>query len=165
MGLADIASGLEVTAEQQERGVATTDATETPLAERLAPFAERLPCSATAAATLVEAYADGASVGRAAAVAELPKTTAAKALYLLGEPIEPVSPTARRVLEDWLAGDLSRTEAKRLAGVGDRAFALGTYVATHEPIAAAEAAVADELSVSSPADPLSDTRSDLGDLV
>ncbi|MFQ3318993.1 MAG: hypothetical protein ACI8UR_001871 [Natronomonas sp.] len=163
MGLADLAEGLEVTTEQRERGIATTDDTETPLAARLAPLADALPCSPDAAASLVEAYAEGASVGRAAAVAELPETTAAKTLYLLGEPVDPLTPTAKRVLEDWLAGEISRTEARTLAGVGDEEFALGAYIATHEPIAAAESAVADALSLERPADPLADARSNVDD--
>ncbi|MCQ4334295.1 hypothetical protein KM295_12555 [Natronomonas sp. F2-12] len=165
MGLAEIAAGLEVTAEQRDRGVAASDGTDTPIAERLEPFEERLPCSSAAAAALVEAYLEGASVGRAAAVAEVPETTAAKTLYLLGEPIDPLTPTAKRVLEDWLAGDLARTEAKRLVGVGDAEFALGAYVATHEPIEGAEAALAEATSVPMGADPLADARSGLGDLI
>ena len=160
MGLSDIAAGLEVTAEQRDRGVATSDETGATLAERLAPFEGELPCPPAAAARLVEAYAGGASVGRAAAVADLPETTAAKALYLLGEPIDPLTPTAERLLEDWLAGELSRTEARRLAGLGDAEFALGAYVATHEPIDGAESAVADALAPTRGADPLADAVGD-----
>jgi hypothetical protein len=165
MGLSDIAAGLEVTAEQRDRGVATADGTGASLAERLAPFAEELPCDAAAAAAVVRAYAEGASIGRAAAVAELPETTAAKALYLLGEPVDPLPPTARRVVDDWLAGEVSRTDAMTLANVGESEFALGVYVATHEPISGAESVVADALAVETDADPLSDARSDVGDLV
>ena len=165
MGLSEIAAGLEVTAEQRDRGVATADETGATLAERLAPFAGELPCEPTAAAAVVEAYAEGASVGRAAAVAELPETTAAKALYLLGEPVDPLPPTARQVVDDWLAGDISRTDARTLAGVGESEFALGIYVATHEPIPEAESVVADALAVEADADPLFDARSDVSDLV
>lgn len=165
MGLSDIAAGLEVTAEQRDRGVATADGTAASLAERLAPFADELPCGPESAAAVVEAYAEGASVGRAAAVADLPTTTAAKALYLLGEPVDPLAPTARRVVDDWLAGELPRTEAMTLAGVGEREFALGVYVATHEPIGEAESVVADALAIEDDADPLVDTRSSLEDLV
>lgn len=164
MGLSDIAAGLEVTAEQRDRGVATADGTDASLAERLTPFADDLPCGPEAAAAVVEAYAEGASVGRAAAVAELPRTTAAKALYLLGEPVDPLTPTARRVVEDWLAGEISRTEAKTLAGVGDDEFALGVYVATHDPIEGAESVVADALAVETRPDPLDDARSDVNEL-
>jgi len=165
MGLSEIAAGLEVTAEQRARGVATADETGASLPDRLAPFAEALPCPPDAAAALVEAYAEGESVGRAAAVAEVPRTTAAKTLYRLGEPIDPLTPTARRVLEDYLAGEISRSDARTLANVGDREFALGVYVATHEPIPGAEAAVADALAVAVDADPLADARSSLDDLV
>ena len=165
MALSDIAAGVEVTAEQRDRGVATADKTGASLAERLAPFEAELPCGAGAAATLVEAYAEGASVGRAAAVAELPETTAAKALYLLGEPVDPLTPTARRVVDDWLDGAIPRSEAETLANVGRREFALGAYVATHEPLDGAESVVADALSVGTDADPLSDARSSVDDLL
>lgn len=163
MALSDIAAGLEVTTEQHERGVATSDETSATLVERLARFDDALPCPADAAATLVDTYAGGASVGRAAAVAEVPKTTAAKTLHLLGEPVDPLTPSAKRVLEDWLAGEISRTEARRLIGVGDEEFALGAYVATHEPIADAESAVADALSPARDVDPLSDALGDADD--
>jgi hypothetical protein len=163
MGLSDIAEGLEVTTEQRDPGVASSDRTGASLAERLEPFVEELPCSSAAAAALVDAYAEGASVARAAAVAELPETTAAKTLYLLGEPVDPLTPTARQVVDDWLAGELSRTEARTLANVGESEFTLGVYVATHEPIAAAEAIVADVLAVESLSDPLTDARSGVDD--
>ncbi|MEF8913945.1 DUF7858 family protein [Natronomonas sp.] len=163
MGLSDIAAGLEVTAEQRDHGVAAVDETGTPLTERLAEFASELPCSAEAAAALVEAYAEGASIDRAAAVAAMPPTTAAKTLYLLGEPVDPLSPTAKRVLDDWLAGELSRTDARRLMSVDDSEFALGAYIATHEPIEAAEPAVTDALSVEATGDPLSEARSGVDD--
>lgn len=163
MGLSDIAEGVVVTTEQERRGVPTTDDTDAPLGARLEPFADRLPCSATTAATLVEAYADGASIGRAAAVAEMPETAAAKTLYLLGEPIDPLTPTAKRALEDWLAGELSRTDALALAGVGPDEFALCAYVVTHDPIEGAETVVADALTADWSSDPLSDARSDAGE--
>jgi len=164
MALSEIADGLEVTTEQRNRGVATADETEASLEARLAPFEERLPCSAGCAATLVETYTEGAHIGRAAAVAELPKTTAAKALYLLGEPIDPLTPDAKLIVEDWLAGELSRTEARTLTGLGDREFALGVYVATHDPIEGAESAIAGAVSFDDE-DPLADARSGLGDLI
>jgi hypothetical protein len=162
--LSEIAAGLEVTTEQHEQGIASGNDTGATLGERLVRFEARLPCPAPVAATLVEAYTEGASIDRAAAVAEIPPTTAAKVLFLLGEPIDPLPPTATRVLDDWLAGAISRAEAKTLAGVGDAEFALGTYVATHEPIDGAESVVADAISVTG-ADPLSDARSGLDDLI
>lgn len=165
MGLSEIAAGIEVTAEQREHGVAAADETETSLAERLAPFDERLPCSPEVAATLFEAYVGGASIGRAAAVARVPETTAAKTLYRLGEPIDPLTPTASRVLDDWLAGELSRTEAKTLSGLGETEFALGAYIETHDPIDGAKTVLAETASVPNTEDPLSDARSDLGDLM
>jgi hypothetical protein len=164
MGLSEIAAGLEVTAEQRDRGVATADETGASLGERLAPVAEALPCDPAAAAAVVEAYAERASVGRAAAVGEVPKTTAAKTLYLLGEPVDPSTPTARRVVEEFLEGELGRTDAMTLGNVGAREFALGVFVTTHDPIPQAESAVADALSVEHDADPLGDARSGLEDL-
>ena len=165
MGLSEIAAGIEVTNEQRDRGVATVDETAGSLPERLAPFAASLPCDPAAAAAVLEAYAEGADVGRAAAVAEVPPTTAAKALYLLGEPVDPLTPTARGVIEEFLDGEIGRTEARTLANVGNSEFALGVYVATHEPIAEAESVVADALSVDGRGDPLDDARSSLDDLL
>lgn len=163
MGLDEIAAGVRVTDEQRERGVATADETEAPLSDRLEPYAGDLPCSADDAAGLVRAYGEGASVERAAAVAELPESTAARTLYLLGEPVDPLTPTARRVLEDWLDGEIPRTEARTLAGVGPKEFALGAYVATHDPLEGTESVVADALAVESGGDPLSDARSGVDD--
>ena len=163
MGLSEIADGLEVTTEQRDRGVATTDGTAASLSEQLAPFADDLPCSADDAAAVIEAYGEGASVGRAAAIASMPKTAAAKTLHLLGEPVDPLTPTARLVLDDWLDGALSRSEALTLAGVGEAEFMLGAYVATHDPIEDARVIVADALSLGEPTDPLVDARSDVDD--
>lgn len=163
MGLSELAAGVEVTTEQRDRGVAAADETETPLSERLAPFADELPSTPDTAATLVEAYAEGASIERAGAVAECPPTTAAKTLYLLGEPVDPLTPTGKRVLDDWLAGEISRTDARTLIDVGENEFALGAYVETHDPIAGAEAIVADALTTTHDADPLAETRSGVDD--
>lgn len=141
MGLPEIAAGLEVTAEQDERGVTTVDATEASLAERLNPFADSLPCSPSEAATVLERYVGGGSVGAAGRAAGLPPTTAAKTLHLLGESVSPVSPEQRAVIDDWLTGHLSRTEALELTRLGEREFALAVYVRTHEPLEDAAAAV------------------------
>jgi hypothetical protein len=142
MGLADIAAGVAVTTEQRDRGVATVDETAAALADRLVEYDDALPCSPTAAATVVDAYAAGRSVGDAARVAEMAPMTAAKTLHLLGEAVQPVGPVGRDVIGDWLAGRLSRSEATTLAGVTDREFALAVYVLTHEPIPGAREAVA-----------------------
>jgi hypothetical protein len=137
MGLSEIAAGIEVTERQEDRGVATVDGTDRTLAERLAPFEDELPCSATAAATVLERYAEGGSVGDAGRAAGIAPTTAAKALHLLGESVSPVGPMGREIIGDWIAGRLSRSEALELARVGEDAFALAVYVETHEPIEAA----------------------------
>lgn len=141
MGLSEIAAGLEVTAEQRDRGVASVDATDAGLAERLAPYAEDLPCSAAEAATVVERYAAGADVGTAARAAGLPPVTGAKALHLLGEPVTPLGPAGRAVVRDWLSAECSRAEALALAGASTTEFALAAFVETHEPVPGARDAL------------------------
>jgi len=155
MGLSELAAGLEVTEHQEARGVATVDTTDADLAERLAPFAGDLPCAPDEAATVLERYAKGGSVGAAAHAAEVAPVTAAKTLHLLGESVSPLTPTGRDVVRDWIVGDLSRSEALELTRVGETEFALATYVETHDPIEEACAAVegvlaADRLSKESP---------------
>lgn len=160
--LSDIAAGLEVTTEQRERGVATVDDTDRSLADRLADVGD-LPCTPEAAATLVESYAGGASVGESAREAAVAPTTAAKTLHLLGEDVNPLAPTARRVVRDWLDGELSRADALGLAGGDEAAFALAVYVETHDPLPGARDALAGALAVD-PGDPLAETRSGVDDL-
>jgi hypothetical protein len=164
VSLDDIAAGLSVTTRQTERGVAVRDETDAPLAERLAGFADDLPCTPEATATVVERYAAGASVGDAARTAGVAPVTAAKALHLLGEDVSPLAPTGREVVRDWLDARLSRSEAKELTRADDDEFALAVYVETHEPIPGAEEALAGALRVDR-GDPLADARSDLGDLL
>ena len=147
MGLDDLAAGLEVTHEQRERGVAAVDRTDGSLAARLAPHEDDLPCSAPAAATLVEEYAAGTSVGTAARAAGVPPMTGAKTLHLLGEAVSPVGPLGREVVRDWIAGDLARAEAEELARLSPAAFALAAYVETHDPLPEARAAVEGVLTV------------------
>jgi len=165
MGLSDIAAGLEVTTEQRDRGVATADRTERSLVERLDTVDDELPCSPDSAATVVERYAGGGSIGAAARAAGVAPMTAAKTLHLLGESVSPVGPTGRTVVEDYLAGELPRTEARQLARVSETEFALAVYVETHDPLPAAVDAVADALSVEGDADPLADARSKTTDLL
>jgi hypothetical protein len=157
--LSEIAAGLEVTAEQDERGVAAVDDTDAPLAERLGAFADRLPCTPEAAATLATEYAAGASVGAAAREAGVAPVTGAKALHRLGEPVQPLGPTGREVVRDWLDARLPRTEAVELAGGDEVEFALAVYVETHDPIPGAREAVDGALAVET-GDPLAETRSD-----
>ena len=141
MGLGEIAAGLEVTTSQQERSVTVVDETDTTIAEQLSPFAESLPCPPETAATVLERYADGASVGEAGRAAGVAPITAAKTLHLLGEPVSPVGPTGREIVRDWIDGRLSRSDALELAGVSETEFALAAYVETHDPITAAGRAV------------------------
>lgn len=147
MGLADIAAGLTVTERQRERGVATVDDTRATLADRLAEFEAELPCDADTAAEMVDAYAGGASVGGAAAVAETVPVTAAKTLHLLGTPgLTPLSPLGREILEDYLSGGLTRSDAISLSGASAAEFALAAYVATHDPVPGAREAVDEALA-------------------
>ncbi len=164
MALSEIAAGIEVTAEQRDRGVTAVDDTGGDLADRLAPVEDDLPCDAAAAARLVDTYAAGASVGEAARVAGLAPVTGAKTLHLLGEPVDPLSPTARAVVGDWLDARIGRTEALAVTGLDRREFMLGVFVATREPLPAGREAVAGALDVER-ADPLADARSGVDDLL
>jgi len=164
MGLSDIAAGIEVTDEQCERGVAAVDDTASSLAARLEPFESELPCSAEAAANVVDAYAGGQAVDACGHVADIPPVTAAKTLHLLGEQVSPLGPRRRELVRDWLAGELSRSDALALTGVGERTFALAAYVESHEPLSAARDAVEGALDTQS-ADPLDEARSDVGELL
>jgi len=142
MGLADIAAGLSTTIEQDERGVASVDATGRDLAARLEAFADDLPCEPAAAAAVAEAYVGGAAVDAAGRAADVAPVTAAKTLHRLGfEGLSPVTATGERVLEDYLSGRVSRADARGLVGVTDAEFALATYLATHDPIDGARGVV------------------------
>lgn len=141
MGLADIAAGIEVVEEQRDSGVAAVDLTGDDLQARLAAIEAELPCSADAAATLVEAYAAGNSVGDSARAAGLAPMDGAKTLHLFGEQVSPLGPTGRDVVADYLAGELSRSDARTLTGVGEVEFALATFVGAHDPIPEAREAV------------------------
>jgi hypothetical protein len=166
MGLSDIAEGLEVTDQQDERGVATVDTTEASLSERLDPFAEALPCSAVEAATVLEQYSRGKSVGDAGLSAGLAPITAAKTLHLLGESVSPLSPMGSDIVQDWIDGRLSRTEALELTQVGEEEFGLAVYVETHEPIEGACAAIEGVLAARRTDErrPLAETMSDATEL-
>lgn len=135
MTLSDIAAGVEVTTEQDERDVAVVDDAATDLvgALRDAGAAAALPCTPEAAATVVERHGRGEAVETAAREAGVAPTTAAKVLHRCGVAgVTPLSPTAREVVRDWLAGELSRTEALALTGASEAEFALGAYVESHE---------------------------------
>lgn len=170
MSLSDIAAGIEVTHEQRERGVATVDDTEVALSDRLASHESALPCSATAAATVLSAYADGQSVGTAGHEAGVPPVTAAKTLHLLGVAgMTPLSPTARAVCRDWVSGRLSHAEARELTGATETEFALAAFIETHDPLEGVESIV-DRVLADEPGgmvdkrDHLGETMSDVGEL-
>jgi hypothetical protein len=162
--LSEIAAGLEVTTEQRDRGVVVADGTDAPLAERLRAYADDLPCTPAAAATLVEAYAAGGSVGAAAREAGVAPMTGAKVLHLLGESVHPLAPTARAVVRDWLDAELSRSEARTIVDADEAEFALAVYVETHEPLPGAREALAGAQAIER-GDPLADARSDVDDLL
>ena len=164
MGLSEIAAGVEVTTEQQDTGVATVDDTDADLAARLSEYAEALPCEPESAATVIEAYAAGRSIGSAARIADVPPVTAAKTLHRLGESVNPLAPAARRVVRDWLDARVSRAEALELTDASEAAFALAVYAETHDPIPGAREALAGALDVER-SDPLEDARSDVDDLL
>lgn len=159
MTLSELAAGLEVTTEQEERGVAVVDETDASLVERLAPFADDLPCTPAAAATLVEHYTTGTSLGAAAREAGIAPVTGAKTLHLLGEEVSPLGPTARDVVRDWLDARISRADALELTRADEAEFALAVFVETHEPLPEARAALEGVLAVEQ-RDPLADARSD-----
>lgn len=141
MGLSEIAAGIEVTDRQEDRGVATVDETDATVADRLEPVAEDIPCSPSAAATVLERYSEGASVGSAGRAAGIAPTTAAKTLHLLGESVSPLGPMGRDIVADYLAGRLSRSEALELVRVGEDSFALAVYIETHDPLEEAATAI------------------------
>ena len=167
MGLSEIADGIEVTERQDERGVATVDTTDASLSERLEPFAEELPSSAATAATVLEQYSRGKSVGEAGRAGGVPPITAAKTLDLLGESVSPLSPMGADIVQDWIEGHLSRTEALELTQLGEEEFALAVYVETHDPIEDACAAIEGVLAArqTDQRRPLAETMSDTTDLL
>jgi len=135
MTLSDIAAGIEVTARQEERGVASVNDTDGDLASRLTPHADALPCTPEATAVVLDHHARGERVGESAREAGVAAMTAAKALHRCGvQGVSPLAPTARRVVRDWLSGDISRADALELTGGDEAAFALASYVESHEPV-------------------------------
>lgn len=137
MSLEDIAEGIEVTHEQRERGVAAV--ADASLVEVLADYADDLPCPPERAATVVETYVGGASVGAAGRAAGVVPVEAAKTLHRLGfEGIAPLGPAGREVVRDWIAGRIGHAEARELADASERAFALAAFVETHEPLEGAD---------------------------
>jgi len=170
MSLSDIAEGLEVHDRQRERGVPTVDATGGDLVARLDAHADALPCTPEAAASVLEAYAAGTSVGDCAREAGIAPMQAAKLLHRCGVTgLVPLAPTARDVVRDWLDGELPRSEAVELVGADEADFALATYVETHDAVPELADAVAGVLEPESSAmvekrDALAETMSSVGDL-
>jgi hypothetical protein len=170
MTLSDIAAGIETRDRQRERGVPTVDATESDPVERLAAHADALPCTPAAAASVLETYAAGTSVGDCAREAGIAPMVAAKLLHRCGiAGLSPLGPTARRVLRDWLDGELPRSEALALVDADEADVALATYVETHEPVPELADAAAGILEPESTAtvdkrDALAETMSSVGDL-
>lgn len=147
MGLSDIADGLEVVAEQRDRGVAAVDDTDRALADRLAEHAADLPCEGATAAAVVEAYVAAGDLATAAEAGGVAPVTAARTLHLVGVGgVSPLPPDDRGPVREWLAGDRSRTDAKAAVGLDEQAFALAAFVETRDPIPGARAAVDGALS-------------------
>jgi hypothetical protein len=171
MGLSEIAAGIETTAEQDDRGVATVDDTEASLAERLADHEEDLPCTAAAAATVLEAHSAGTSVGESAREAGVAPMTAAKALYRCGVAgVCPLGPTGRDIVADWVAGDIARSTARELTDASEADFALTAYIETHDPVPELSGVADDALGPSGNAavakrDELAETMSSVDDLL
>ncbi|QZP36698.1 hypothetical protein [Halobaculum magnesiiphilum] len=170
MALPDIAAGIEVTARQETRGVASVDDTGGDLASRLAPHADALACTPEAAAVVLDHHARGHSVGASAREAGVAAVTAAKVLHRCGvQGVSPLAPTARRVVRDWLAGEIPRADALELSGGEEAAFALASYVESHEPVPeladVARGALADGGNASvEKRDALGETMSSVSDL-
>lgn len=136
MALEDIAATVgTTTTRQHECGVAAVDETDRSLAERLGAFEDDLPCEPHAAATVLWTHRRGTPIAESARMANVAPVTAAKALHRLGvEGVCPLAPTARKIVRDWLHGELTRADAVALTGGNDAEFALASYVETHEPL-------------------------------
>lgn len=141
MGLAELAEGVTITDEQRDHGITAVDQTAASLSERLKTCKSDLPTDAITAAKIVERYAAGGSIDQAAAAGDVTRITAAKTLHLAGETVSPLGPTGREVVRDWIAGEISRTEALELSRAGESEFALAAYVETHEPLDTAMSAL------------------------
>lgn len=140
MSLEDIAEAAGTTTTRQcVRGVATVDGRDGSTADRLAQFSGQLPCDPAAAAAVLQTHGRGTPIDESASVANLAPVTAAKTLHRLGvEGVCPLSPTAREIVRDWIDGELPRSDALALTGASETAFALATYIETHEPIEGAQ---------------------------
>ncbi|WP_435334570.1 hypothetical protein [Haloarchaeobius sp. TZWWS8] len=149
MPLADLADGLCVTIEQRDHGVATVDETAGDLVDQLESYATDLPCSASEAAEVVDAYAGGAAIDTAGHEAGIAPMAAAKVLHLLGlDGVSPLSPQGRRIVRDWLDAELTRADARTLTGVSEAEFVLAAFVESHDPLPGAEDVVTAALSPS-----------------
>lgn len=136
MSLEEIAAAAgTTTTRQRERGVAAVDGTSGSLADRLAPFAGALPCEPAAAAAVLRSHGRGTPLDESARVANLAPVTAAKVLHRMGVTgVNPLTPTARRIVRDWVRGNVTRTDALTLTGASDAEFALAAYIETHDPV-------------------------------
>jgi hypothetical protein len=146
MSLDDIAATTGTTTTRQcERGVATVDETGSGLATQLESLAGELPCDAQAAATLLRTHSTGRPIGESAALAGLPPVTAVKTLHRLGvDSVCPLAPTARRIVRDYLHGNIPRMDAVTLTGASRAEFALASYIETHDPLPGAREVTAGE---------------------
>lgn len=150
MALQDIAAGLEITEKQQDKGVATVDKTERNLTDRLAPFADELPCNVEKAASIVQEHASGSALDKIGMNVGIPTITVAKTLHLLGiEGICPLTPQSREIVRDWLHAEVGRSTARELTGASETEFQLTVYIETHEPLEGAAEAIEPTLTAGS----------------
>jgi hypothetical protein len=136
MSLEEIAAAAgTTTTRQRNRGVAVVDGTSGSLADRLRPVAGELPCAPAAAAAVLRSYGTGTPIEECAQVANLAPVTASKVLHRLGVPgVSPLAPTARRIVRDWIRGEVSRADALALTDASSAEFALAAYIESHEPL-------------------------------
>lgn len=164
MSLGDIAAGLKVTDEQQDRGVAVVDAAGETLSDRLAPYETALPCAPATAAAVYESFTGGATIEAAAIDAGIPPIAAAKTLHLLGvDGLCPLSPRGQLIVRDWLDARISRSEARELTGASETEFQLAVFIETHEPPAGITDAV--EPTLATGEQPLAASRDALSEAV
>lgn len=139
MTLEDIADAAgTTTTRQRSQGVATVDRTDLTLAERLESVPESLPCDAGSAATVLREHTTGTPVGESARKAGLSPMTAAKTLHRLGvKGVSPITPARRSIVQDWLDGAITRSDAVELSNLSAPEFALAAYIETHDPVSRA----------------------------
>lgn len=132
MTLSNIADGIVVTDEQDDRGVAVVDDTDAALAADLDRYADDLPCSPAQAAAAAEAYRGGGSLEAAARAADLAPVRARAALCLLGVQSVAPEPELRRQIRAFVDGEASLDAVERRTEAEEASLALAAYVESHD---------------------------------